>query len=137
MLEIKNLTKRYGNFYAIRNLNLTVEDGELFGFVGANGAGKTTTMRICVGLLGADSGEVFIDGKRMLSNHKLLSNKVGYVPDFFGVYNAFTSMEYLQFFAAAYGLVGGSRCKRPFQRYEAETLPRKGACTQSGYFIPG
>lgn len=106
MLEIKNLTKRYGNFYAIRNLNLTVEDGELFGFVGANGAGKTTTMRICVGLLGADSGEVFIDGKRMLSNHKLLSNKVGYVPDFFGVYNAFTSMEYLQFFAAAYGLVG-------------------------------
>ena len=106
MLEIKNLTKRYGNFYALRNLNLTVEDGELFGFVGANGAGKTTTMRICVGLLGADSGEVFIDGKRMLSNHKLLSNKVGYVPDFFGVYNAFTAMEYMQFFAAAYGLVG-------------------------------
>jgi len=106
VLEIKNLTKRYGNFYALRNLNLTVEDGELFGFVGANGAGKTTTMRICVGLLGADSGEVFIDGKRMLSNHKLLSNKVGYVPDFFGVYNAFTSMEYMQFFAAAYGLVG-------------------------------
>ena len=67
MLEIKNLTKRYGNFYALRNLNLTVEDGELFGFVGANGAGKTTTMRICVGLLDADSGEVFIDGKRMLS----------------------------------------------------------------------
>lgn len=106
MLEIKNLTKRYGNFYALRNLNLTVEDGELFGFVGANGAGKTTTMRICVGLLSADSGEVFIDGKRMLSNHRMLSNKVGYVPDFFGVYNAFTTMEYMQFFAAAYGLVG-------------------------------
>ena len=106
MLEIKNLNKRYGSFYALRNLNLTVEDGELFGFVGANGAGKTTTMRICVGLLGADSGEVFIDGKRMLSNHKLLSNKVGYVPDFFGVYPSLTSMEYMQFFAASYGLVG-------------------------------
>ena len=106
MLEIKNLTKRYGNFYALRNLNLTVEDGELFGFVGANGAGKTTTMRICVGLLDADSGEVFIDGKRMLSNHRMLSNKIGYVPDFFGVYNAFTTMEYMQFFAATYGLVG-------------------------------
>ena len=106
MLEIKNLTKRYGNFYALRNLNLTVEDGELFGFVGANGAGKTTTMRICVGLLGADYGEVFIDGKKMLSNHRMLSNKVGYVPDFFGVYNAFTTMEYMQFFAAAYGMVG-------------------------------
>ena len=106
MLEIKNLNKRYGSFYALRNLNLTVEDGELFGFVGANGAGKTTTMRICVGLLGADSGEVFIDGKRMLSNHRLLSNKVGYVPDFFGVYPSLTSMEYMQFFAASYGLVG-------------------------------
>ena len=106
MLEIKNLTKRYGNFYALRNLNLTVEDGELFGFVGANGAGKTTTMRICVGLLAADYGEVFIDGKKMLSNHKMLSNKIGYVPDFFGVYNAFTAMEYMQFFAASYGLVG-------------------------------
>ena len=106
MLEIKNLNKRYGNFYALKNLNLTVEKGELFGFVGANGAGKTTTMRICVGLLGADSGEVFIDGKRMLSNHRLLSNKVGYVPDFFGVYNSLTAMEYMQFFAAAYGLVG-------------------------------
>ena len=83
-----------------------MEDGELFGFVGANGAGKTTTMRICVGLLGADSGEVYIDGKRMLSNHRALSRKVGYVPDFFGVYNAFTAMEYMQFFAASYGLVG-------------------------------
>ena len=106
MLEIKNLNKRYGSFYALRNLNLTVGDGELFGFVGANGAGKTTTMRICVGLLGADSGEVFIDGKRMLSNHRLLSNKVGYVPDFFGVYPSLTAMEYMQFFAASYGLVG-------------------------------
>ena len=106
MLEIKDINKRYGNFYALRNLNLTVEDGELFGFVGANGAGKTTTMRICVGLLGADSGEVFIDGKKMLSNHKLLSNKVGYVPDFFGVYPALSAMEYMQFFAAAYGLTG-------------------------------
>jgi ABC-2 type transport system ATP-binding protein len=106
MLEIKNLNKRYGKFYALRNLNLTVEDGELFGFVGANGAGKTTTMRICVGLLGADSGEVFIDGKKMLSNHRMLSTKVGYVPDFFGVYNSFTTMEYMQFFASAYGLVG-------------------------------
>lgn len=106
MLEIKNLTKRYGNFFALRDLNLKVEEGELFGFVGANGAGKTTTMRICVGLLGADSGEVFIDGKRMLSDHKRLSNKVGYVPDFFGVYPALTSMEYMQFFAASYGMIG-------------------------------
>ncbi|MBR3040624.1 MAG: ABC transporter ATP-binding protein [Lachnospiraceae bacterium] len=106
MLEIKNLTKRYGNFYALRDLNLKVEEGELFGFVGANGAGKTTTMRICVGLLGADSGEVFIDGERMLSDHRRLSNKVGYVPDFFGLYPALTTMEYMQFFAASYGMIG-------------------------------
>lgn len=106
MLEIKHLYKRYGGFLALNDFSLTIEDGELFGFVGANGAGKTTTMRICVGLLGADSGEVLIDGESILGDHRKLSSKVGYVPDFFGVYNSFTSMEYLKFFASAYGITG-------------------------------
>lgn len=106
MLEIKHLYKRYGRFLAVNDLNMNVAKGELFGFVGANGAGKTTTMRICVGLLSATSGNIRIDGEDVLDNHKLLSRKIGYVPDFFGVYNNFTAMEYLEFFAATYGIYG-------------------------------
>lgn len=106
MLEIKNLNKSFGSFKALNNLSLTVGDGELFGFVGANGAGKTTTMKICVGLLRADSGEVIIDGQNTLSGGRAMRNKVGYVPDFFGVYDNLTSIEYLQFFAGAYNIWG-------------------------------
>ena len=66
MIEIKHLYKRYGRFLALNDFSLNVAQGELFGFVGSNGAGKTTTMRICVGLLKADGGEVLIDGENML-----------------------------------------------------------------------
>lgn len=106
MLEIRNLNKSFGSFKALNNLSLSVGAGELFGFVGANGAGKTTTMKICVGLLNADSGEVIIDGKNTLSAGREMRSKVGYVPDFFGVYDNLTAIEYLQFFAGAYNIWG-------------------------------
>lgn len=106
MLEIKHLYKRYGRFLALNDMNLHVEQGELFGFVGSNGAGKTTTMRICVGLLEATVGEVYIGGQDVLRSRKTMSEKIGYVPDFFGVYHSFTALEYLEFFAAAYGIYG-------------------------------
>ena len=106
MIEIKHLYKRYGRFLALNDFSLNVGNGELFGFVGSNGAGKTTTMRICVGLLKADGGEVLIDGEKMLRNHRKLAEKVGYVPDYFGVYKSLTASEYLHFFASAYGIYG-------------------------------
>lgn len=108
MLEIQNLNKSFGPFKALNNLSLTVKDGELFGFVGANGAGKTTTMKICVGLEKADSGSVIIDGNSVLSGKesRALRGKVGYVPDFFGVYADLTASEYLHFFAGAYDIWG-------------------------------
>ncbi len=106
MIEIKHLYKRFGRFLALHDFSLNVESGELFGFVGSNGAGKTTTMRICVGLLKADGGEVLIDGQKMLSNHRALAEKVGYVPDYFGVYKNLTASEYLKFFSNAYGIYG-------------------------------
>ncbi len=112
MLNIENLTKYYGTFRALNNVNLHINKGELFGFVGSNGAGKTTTMKICVGLLRADAGKIFIDGYEVGKNTKLLKQKVGYVPDFFGAYDNLTSIEYLTFFANAYGIYGK----------EAETL---------------
>ena len=106
MLEIKHLYKKYGRFLALNDMNLHVEPGELFGFVGSNGAGKTTTMRICVGLLDATAGEVYIGGQDVLQNRKTMSERIGYVPDFFGVYPSFTALEYLEFFASAYGIYG-------------------------------
>lgn len=125
MLEINHLYKRYGRFLALNDLNLHVEKGELFGFVGANGAGKTTTMRICVGLLGATAGNVKIAGEDVLSNHKLLAGKIGYVPDFFGVYNNFTAIQYLEFFASAYGIRGAEAEKLCRSLLELVKLPDK------------
>lgn len=111
MLTIKSLYKYYGKYAALSNVNLHIDKGELFGFVGPNGAGKTTTMRICVGLLAADAGEVYIDGAEMLHNNVLLKERIGYVPDFFGVYDNLTAIEYLEFFASAYGLRGEEAVK--------------------------
>ena len=104
MLEIQNLTKRYGKFLALDNLNLHIEKGEIFGFVGPNGAGKTTTMRIVCGLLKATSGEVYVDGVDAITNPEDIKRKVGYVPDFFGVYDNLKVMEYMEFYGSMYGM---------------------------------
>lgn len=102
MLEIKDLVKQYGDFTAVDHLDLTVAEGEVFGFVGPNGAGKTTTMRIMAGLLGATSGSVHIDGIDVIHNPLLLREKIGYMPDFFGVYDNLKVSEYMDFYAGAY-----------------------------------
>lgn len=106
MLRIKNLTKSYGKFTALNNLNLNIDKGAIFGFVGPNGAGKTTTMRIVAGLLTADSGEVMVDHVDALKNSKQLKSKIGYMPDFFGVYDNLKVMEYMEFYCSLYGIIG-------------------------------
>ncbi|MBQ8148327.1 MAG: ABC transporter ATP-binding protein [Lachnospiraceae bacterium] len=106
MVVIRNLTKTYGRYRALNNLNLHIEKGDIFGFVGPNGAGKTTTMRIICGLLQADWGEVYVDGVDALNNNDMIKRKVGYVPDFFGVYDNFKVMEYMEFYGSLYGLEG-------------------------------
>jgi len=125
MIEIKHLYKKYGRFLALNDFSINIEDGELFGFVGSNGAGKTTTMRICVGLLKADAGEVLIDGQDMLSNHRALASKVGYVPDYFGVYKSLNCSEYLHFFANAYGIYGTEADSLSDELLELVNLPDK------------
>lgn len=104
MLEIQDLTKKYGKFLALNKLNLHIEKGEIFGFVGPNGAGKTTTMRIVCGLLKATSGDVFVDGINAITNPEDIKRKVGYVPDFFGVYDNLKVMEYMEFYGSMYGM---------------------------------
>ncbi|MGB8455697.1 MAG: ABC transporter ATP-binding protein [Anaerocolumna sp.] len=106
MLEIKNLTKKYGRFTALSGLNMEIKKGEIFGFVGPNGAGKTTTMRIVTGLLKPDSGTVYVDGVDARANPKGLKSKIGYMPDFFGVYDNLKALEYMEFYASIYGITG-------------------------------
>ena len=111
MLEIKNLHKRYGKFYAVNDLNLSIQEGEIFGFVGPNGAGKSTTMKIICGLLTATSGEVKVDGVDALRHNNKIKEKIGYMPDFFGVYDDLKVDEYLDFYASIYKIKDANRHK--------------------------
>lgn len=104
MLEIKELIKNYGKFTAVDHLTFSVEKGAVCGFVGPNGAGKTTTMRIMAGLLKATDGSVMIDGVEATKNPRALREKIGYMPDFFGVYDNLKVTEYMDFYAGAYGI---------------------------------
>jgi len=104
MIETKKLTKNFGNLVAVSDLDLYVGAGDIFGFIGPNGAGKTTTMRILVTLLEPTSGTAFIDGLDVSKKGKDVRRRVGYMPDFMGVYDDLKVFEYLEFFAAAFGI---------------------------------
>lgn len=104
MIEIKRLTKYYGDLAALSELDLVINPGDIFGFIGPNGAGKTTTMRILATLLEPSSGQAFIDGLDVTKKGKKVRRMVGYMPDFMGVYDDLKVFEYLEFFAAAFGI---------------------------------
>ena len=106
MVEIKGLNKFYGKFIALNNLDLHIDKGELFGFVGPNGAGKTTTMKILSGLLKASGGEVYVAGIDAIRQSTELKAMIGYMPDFFGVYDNLKAIEYMEFYASIYGMYG-------------------------------
>ena len=112
MLTVRNLHKIYGKYHALSGLDMNVGDGALYGFVGPNGAGKTTTLKIMTGLLGAEEGSVTINGKDALRDLGELKGMIGYVPDFFGVYDNLTVAEYMSFFASCYQLDGLMARKR-------------------------
>ncbi len=104
MIQTKGLTKYYGTLGALVDLDLNIEGGEIFGYIGPNGAGKTTTMRILATLLEPTSGTATIDGKLVTREGKRVRKVVGYMPDFMGVYDDLKVFEYLEFFAAAFGV---------------------------------
>ena len=106
MLQINNLCKTYGKHKALDGLTMEILKGALYGFVGPNGAGKTTTMKIIATLLGADSGSVIIDGVDALKYPTIIKQKIGYMPDFFGVYDNLTVREYMEFYASIYKISG-------------------------------
>jgi ABC-2 type transport system ATP-binding protein len=109
MIETINLTKKYGEFVALDHLNLTIEEGDCFGFIGPNGAGKTTTIKILATLLKPSWGEARIDGKVVGYQNHLIRPIMGYVPDFMGAYEDMVVSEYLEFFAACYAIHGKKR----------------------------
>ncbi|MBE9546532.1 MAG: ABC transporter ATP-binding protein, partial [Proteobacteria bacterium] len=104
MIELKNLSKRYGNILAVNRLNLSVSKGEVFGFIGPNGAGKTTTIRMMGGVLAPTEGSVIICGINMADDPENAKKKTGFIPDRPFLYEKLTGMEFLRFTADLYGL---------------------------------
>jgi ABC-2 type transport system ATP-binding protein len=109
IIETQNLTKRYGKLTAVNELSLAVEQGSIYGFVGPNGAGKTTTMRMITTLLRATSGEAWVAGHSVARDPRGVRRAIGYMPDFFGVYDDMKVWEYLDFFAACYNIPEAAR----------------------------
>src|SRR3977135_2831926 len=103
-VEIKGLTKKYGKFVALDHLTLSVERGEILGFVGPNGAGKTTTIKILVGLARPTRGSALMGGGDCVTSARQIKRVVGYMPDTCGSYDNMRVTEYLDFFGAAFGL---------------------------------
>ncbi|MFB3883775.1 MAG: ABC transporter ATP-binding protein [Thermodesulfobacteriota bacterium] len=104
MIELKNLTKRFGDIVAVNQLNLSVSEGEIYGFIGPNGAGKTTTLRMMGGILAPSEGFVTIDGINMADRPEDAKRKIGFIPDSPFLYEKLTGMEFLKFTADLYDI---------------------------------
>jgi ABC-2 type transport system ATP-binding protein len=109
VIETRNLTKRFGNLIAVNNMTLKLGQGDIFGFIGPNGSGKTTTMRMIATLLNPDHGEAYVCGESIYTEQEKIRRLVGFMPDFFGVYDDMTVIEYLEFFAASYRIDSSAR----------------------------
>lgn len=99
MLEIQHLTKRYGSKKAVDDLNLTIENGEVYGFIGHNGAGKTTTLKSIAGIHDFDEGDILIDGISIKKDPLACKKKIAYIPDNPDMYDFMTGTKYLNFIA--------------------------------------
>ncbi|HEY4490563.1 MAG TPA: ATP-binding cassette domain-containing protein, partial [Acidobacteriota bacterium] len=105
-ISLNNVTKKYGEFPAVRNLTLEISAGEIFGFVGPNGAGKTTTIRMITGLAYPTSGVVEIKGLRYDRSSLAIKQIIGYIPDRPYLYERLTGREYLEFICGVFGRNG-------------------------------
>lgn len=115
-IEIQNLHKRFGNVQALDGMDFTVRDGEMYGFVGSNGAGKSTTMRIALGVLAADSGEVLLDGRPLNDDSR---RRIGYMPEERGLYGKEKILDQLVFLAKLHGVDGAAAKKRGTELLDA------------------
>lgn len=109
MLELHNLRKTYGSLVAVEGTTLTLEPGDIFGFIGPNGAGKTTTIKMLATLIQPSAGSATIDGIDVVKHPLEVRPLLGYMPDFFGLYDDIKAWEYLEFFASAYRIPKADR----------------------------
>jgi ABC-2 type transport system ATP-binding protein len=110
-VETMNLSRQYGSIMALNSLSLTIQRGDLFGFIGSNGAGKTTTLRILATFLAPSSGTAKVLGHDVVADADAVRHVIGYMPDFFGVYKDMEVTEYLDFFGACYKIPTAQREK--------------------------
>jgi ABC-2 type transport system ATP-binding protein len=125
MIRTENLRKRFGDFEALKGIDLEIGDGELYGFIGPNGAGKTTTIRILTTLLSPSEGSAWIDGHSVVDKPQAIRSLIGYMPDEFAGHPDMTVREYLHFFAAAYGVPHKERNRLIEGLLELTDLSRK------------
>ncbi|PJA97322.1 MAG: multidrug ABC transporter ATP-binding protein [Ignavibacteriales bacterium CG_4_9_14_3_um_filter_34_10] len=105
-IEVKNLTKKFGDFVSVDNVSFNVKEGEIFGFLGANGAGKSTTLRMLCGILSPTSGDALVGGFSISNDPALVKKNIGYMSQRFSLYNDLTVEENINFFGGIYGLSG-------------------------------
>jgi len=126
MIKLKGVTKQFGTTRALDNFSLEVREGLVYGLIGPNGAGKTTAMNILATLLLPDAGTALVNGRDVVQDPQVVRGLIGYMPDFFGVYDGLRSAEYLEFFAAAYGVPAAKRSRLIKDLLELVNLPDKG-----------
>ena len=111
MIQVRNISKQYRNVNALSDFTLDIPKGAIYGLIGPNGAGKTTLLRILAALLAPSTGQVWYDNAEVSISPSVVQRKIGYMPDFFGVYPDLTSVEYLEFFAGIHGIPRQKRAK--------------------------
>ncbi len=109
MLKIDHLTKNYGNYKAVDDLNLHIQPGEIYGFIGHNGAGKTTTLKSVAGILQFDEGTILINGKNVIEEPVACKRELAYIPDNPDLYAYMSGIKYLNFVADIYGITPEAR----------------------------
>lgn len=103
-IEVRNLTKKFGNFVSVDNISFNVKEGEIFGFLGANGAGKSTTIRMLCGIIAPTSGDALVGGYSIMKQPDKVKTRIGYMSQRFSLYNDLTVEENINFFGGVYGL---------------------------------
>ncbi len=125
VIVVKNLKRRFGDFYAVAGISFSVKRGEVFGLLGANGAGKTTTFRMLCGLLPASEGELYVAGKNLRKARAKARERIGYMAQKFSLYVDLTVIQNLNFFSSAYGLTGKRQRERVEWALEAFDLKQE------------
>lgn len=134
-VEVRGLTKRFGDFYAVNDISFAVRAGEIFGFLGPNGAGKSTTIRILCGILAPTAGEGSVAGFNIMTEQEGIKSAIGYMSQKFSLYDDLTVRENLEFFGSVYGLEGARLRERIAYVVKMADIGRRGDAMVRG--LPG